>query len=170
MLFRSVTVAPILRALIRFGGQTDTSKLRLPLWTALRYDPDKAPTVRVAGSHLTDKALTVQRPALDGPAAGLLAYEPDHVRLTLAGMPGADGPALRVDLPLWRVLRAVGRGQPAGQYEEASRRVLNFLAAAAATVAPDEDLLVYNTETGRETPIRVVADPAVPSGWRYVFV
>ena len=62
------------------------------------------------------------------------------------------------------------RGRPAGQHEEASRRVLNFLAAVAATVAPDEDLLVYDTETGRETTVRVVADPDVPSGWRYAFV
>lgn len=165
-----VAVAPLLRALIRFGGQTDISKLSLPLWTALRYDPDREPTARVAGSRLDDTALTVQRPALSGPAAALLDYQPDHVRLSLTRRPGPEGPALRVDLPLWRVLRAVGRGRPAGQHEQASRRVLNFLAAVAATVEPDEDLLVYNTDTGRETSVRVVADPNVPSGWRYAFV
>lgn len=124
----------------------------------------------MAGSRLDDAALTVQRPALSGPAAALLSYQPDHVRLSLASRPGPDGPALRVDLPLWRVLRAVGRGRPVSQDEEAGRRVLNFLAAVAATVAPDEDLLVYDTTTGRETPVRVAADPNVPSGWRYAFI
>lgn len=165
-----VAVAPILRALIRFGGQTDTRDLRLPLWTALRYDPDRAPTARVAGSWLGEADLLVQRPALDGPAADLLDYRPDHVRLTLASQPGPNGPALRVDLPLWRVLRAVGRGRPAGQHEEAARRVLNFLAAAAATIAPGEYLQVYDTEKSQATTVRVVADPEVPSGWRYAFV
>lgn len=165
-----VAVAPILRTLIRFGGQTDTRDLRLPLWTALRYDPDRAPTARVAGSWLGEADLVVQRPALAGPAAGLLDYQPDHVRLTLASQSGPTSPALRVDLPLWRVLRAVGRGRPAGQHEEATRRVLNFLAAAAATVAPGEDLLVYDTEKSRATTVRVVADPEVPAGWRYVFI
>ncbi|MEJ7658882.1 MAG: hypothetical protein WKG07_04265 [Hymenobacter sp.] len=79
-----VAVAPILRALIRLGGQTNTRDLRLPLWTALRHDPDRAPTVRVAGSELGEADLLVQRPALAGLAAGLLDYQPDHVRLTLA--------------------------------------------------------------------------------------
>ena len=165
----AAAVSELLKALVRFAGQVPSQPLTLPLWTSLRYDADTPAWARVAGASLRETDCIVRRPSLPAPMDQLLDYTPDHLVLMLTNWPGPQGPALVVDLPLWRALRGVARGMPAGSRDEdAGRRVDNFLAAAAAVVPASPDYLrVYNNRDNRETTVRVVSNEDAPAGVSY---
>ncbi len=165
----AAAVSEVMKALVRFAGQVPNQPLTLPLWTSLRYDSDAPAWARVAGASLRETDCVVRRPSLAPPVDELLDYTPDHLVLMLSNWPAPAGPVLVVDLPLWRALRNVGRGLPAGSRDEdAGRRVDNFLAAAAAIVPASPDYLrVYNNKDNRETTVRVVSNTDAPAGVSY---
>lgn len=160
----------IVKALIRFAGQVPDADLSLPLWTSMRYDADQPAWAKVAGTSLKPVDWLVRRPTLPKPVSELLHYQADHLLLTLAAKPYPDGPALLLDLPLWRALNAVSRGLPVGSRDEdAGRRVDNFLAAAAAALpSTSEYLRIYNTRDNHETEVQVVGNPTAPGGASYL--
>ncbi len=167
----AAAVSELLKALVRFAGQVPVpgQQLTLPLWTSLRYDAYMPAWARVAGASLRETDCVVRRPALTPPMDQLLDYTPDHLVLMLAHWPVPPGPALVVDLPLWRALRGVTRGMPASSRDEdAGRRVDNFLAAAAAVVPASPDYLrVFNERDNHETTVRVVPNEMAPNGTSY---
>ena len=165
-----VAVPIILKALVRFTGQAPDSELALHLWTSMRYDADQPAWARVAGASLHAAGCLVRRPSLPPPVSQLLDYQADHLLLTLTAKPAPEGPALVIDLPLWRALSAVGRGLPvSSRNEDAGKRVDNFLAAAASVVpSTSEYLRVYNSRDSRQTMVQVVENPAAPAGASYL--
>ena len=160
----------ILKALIRFAGQVPDADLSLPLWTSMRYDADQPAWAKVAGTILLPVNWLVRRPLLPQPVSQLLHYQADHLLLTLATKPYPEGPALLLDLPLWRALNAVARGLPvSSRDEDAGRRVDNFLAAAAAAMpSTSEYLRIYNNRDSHETVVQVVDNASAPAGASYL--
>ena len=163
-------VPVILKALVRFAGQVPDPELALHLWTSMRYDADQPAWAKVAGASLYAAGCLVRRPSLPPPVSQLLDYQADHLLLTLTTKPAPEGPALVIDLPLWRALSAVARGLPVGsRNEDAGKRVDNFLAAAAAVMpATSEYLRVYNAKNNRQTMVQVMENPAAPAGVSYL--
>ena len=175
----------LLGALARFAHQTGLAGRAsqrpgalatndLYLWSGLRYDADRPPTVLVAGAKVPGKELAVQLPELLPAAYYLLVgedYAPDHLRLAWGNPPSEQSPALRVDLDLWRDLESVRRGLPAERRpEQASRRVERFLAALAAA-QPDtlaSEIWVLNIATGRAELIQLEANAQAPNKFKYV--
>ncbi len=160
----------ILKSLIRFAGQVPDADLALPLWTSMRYDADQPAWAKVAGTSLLPVNWLVRRPMLPQPVSQLLHYQADHLLLTLAAKPYPEGPALLLDLPLWRALNAVARGLPvSSRDEDAGRRVDNFLAAAAAALpSTSEFLRIYNNRDNHETVVQVVDNASAPAGASYL--
>jgi hypothetical protein len=175
----------LLGALARFAHQTGLagrasqrpgtlSTTDLYLWSGLRYDTDRPPTVLVAGAKVAGKELAIQLPELLPAAYYLLAgedYRPDHLRLAWGTPPTEQSPALRVDLDLWRDLESVRRGLPAERRpEQANRRIERFLAAltAAQPAAPAAEIWVLNITTGRAELIQLEANAQAPNNLKYV--
>ncbi|TGE25962.1 hypothetical protein E5K00_12450 [Hymenobacter aquaticus] len=173
----------ILAALARFAHQTGAasrasqqpgalSANTLYLWSGLRYDADRPPTVLVAGAKLPAHELAVQVPELLPAAHYLLGdYTPDHVRLAWGNPPTPQSPAMRIDLELWRDLASVQRGTPAERRpEQASRRVGRFLAALASALpqTPTAEVWVLNVATGRAELIQLEANTQAPNKLKYI--
>ncbi|AMR26336.1 hypothetical protein A0257_03955 [Hymenobacter psoromatis] len=175
----------LLGALARFAHQTGMAgrasqrpgalaTTDLYLWSGLRYDADRPPTVLVAGARVAGKELAVQLPELLPAAYYLLVgedYSPDHLRLAWGNPPGEQSPALRIDLDLWRDLESVRRGLPAERRpEQASRRIERFLAALAAAQsdAPTSEIWILNIATGRAELIQLEANAQAPNKLKYV--
>jgi hypothetical protein len=81
----------------------------LYLWTGHRFHEQPSRSF-VAADRLPSDGFSVEVPRLPTRLEGAFDYQPDHVVLTAHGH--RDRPRLKIDFPLFRTLRRLGRGLP----------------------------------------------------------
>lgn len=78
-------------------------------WTGHRFHEQPSRSF-IASERVGVDDLTVEVPRLPSRIEGAFSYKPDHATLTARTLPGA--PRLKLDFPLYRTLRRLGRGLP----------------------------------------------------------
>ena len=90
---------------VRFSGREH----HLYAWTGHRFHEQPSRSF-VAAERIGVDDLVLEVPRLPTRISNAFPYRPDHVALTAPSLPGA--PRLKLDFPLYRTLRRLGRGLP----------------------------------------------------------
>lgn len=90
---------------VRFSGSED----HLYLWNGHRFHEQPSRSFLAACRIAIDR-FSVDVPRLPSRLTGCFEYQPDHIALSVPSL--ANNPKLRIDFPLYRTLKRLGRGLP----------------------------------------------------------
>ncbi|WJH36840.1 DUF4338 domain-containing protein [Paenibacillus sp. CC-CFT747] len=155
----------ILEALSSFFGQTgDEAANRLQIWTSLKYESKRDATVFLSSQSIPESMIDISVPRLREDVAGLIEFEPSHIRFVVQASERNASVGLNIDLDLWISLMKIKRGI-VNRYQDPVivRRLTTLMSQLAALYHQQHDelvgLQVIDTSSGSNHVIKVAYEP-----------
>lgn len=150
----------IVEAISSYFGQTPEEN-KLQVWTGLKYEAKRDPTVFISSNSIGDDQIEIYIPSIRPQSKELLEFVPSTIRLLVKPNPDSDETVgLDVDLELWLSLMKIKRGI-SNLYQDPVivRRLTTFMSQLASQLnretKSDVTIRVQDTETGSNYEVDV---------------